>query len=938
MSEYYEYVAHKNESMFNISVGDIQAWTDADFNIYRKKVAEFDTEYNIEQADEEVTQANTVPEKVDGDLDDSPMPGDEFMGDIVENNIFLDASPSSWTNDSPSTSNGEFILNDDGTVDLVFQYTQHLNGIITANFNNTVLESLGLTGYGLEFGFSTTSFNLTENNFGLADGDTYYTLDGHESPAFHTYANAIIGNTEVEKKDINTTGSKIENSNWYYTQFGDGEVTNFSFGIQLNASSDDAPITGTITFKNIYLIDLGLYNEDSDDSEEITEEEIDTQSVENEPLEGDTVMLSTESSNNEIMTESTDDILDGWELVATKKDGVLVDDIDYGIEKDEINFPISGFFSTRVVGDDGSVVLYTHDGATLADSVLVWRFTADKISVSTDGGTTYPYAFYVTGDMVANILDVIGIKSKWINVDELLAKSSITVGSSSGKHLTLNSSGANISDSEQTYLTLSSNATTISSGSGKYLTLKGDTLSMRDDQQTYFTLATNNKYAEIKKAGLVIEGCSSGWNDDGATVFCFHSFGTLASGKQYIWSLNLAKAKWQGDSGASGSEVFGVNAVICNILFRPTATITPTSESDGITFYMLSDGTPSNAVRATYNGTSYTWSCVVLGASESDKAEFTLQGRMVINSDNNVNGTGPTSAAPLLIGTETGKHLEFDGDEIASKKNEKASTLILNAGGGDVTIGEDDKKCVKIDNGVIYEMVNGSTDWRESQRILDGGGFRFGYGAYENSVNTNVFGSPLALNPNGGDVTIDESGQKGIKFNSGVMYSRLNTIEGSDWVEELRLLDNGGFRLGYGAYQWLSPTYIYGGEVRFYVKAGGSKETSLKPYYEAGDSFTTRWVGAGFVSSSKVICFSLPLSKPIVGSPTIKLSDFTLRLRQGGKYTHGSSSTSFASVSSYSIEGDTNNHLRIYATMSSTTNAVNNDVVGVDANVTVTFS
>lgn len=114
----------------------------------------------------------------------------------------------------------------------------------------------------------------------------------------------------------------------------------------------------------------------------------------------------------------------------------------------------------------------------------------------------------------------------------------------------------------------------------------------------------------------------------------------------------------------------------------------------------------------------------------------------------------------------------------------------------------------------------------------------------------------------------------------------------------------------------------------------------VRPYYKKGDSISLSWYGAGYITSSKTtIHFSVPLSRPIIGSPKVTVTSGTgLTLRQDGSYTHGSSSSVAVFPSSYSALANSGNHVRITATMSNTTNAINNSSIGINANIIITFS
>ncbi len=79
----------------------------------------------------------------------------------------------------------------------------------------------------------------------------------------------------------------------------------------------------------------------------------------------------------------------------------------------------SGLYETSVPQEDGSVITYLHDKPTLKESKNVIKFTAEAIGVSNDGGETYPYGFFLTGDLIAKILYAHGINADYINTGAL---------------------------------------------------------------------------------------------------------------------------------------------------------------------------------------------------------------------------------------------------------------------------------------------------------------------------------------------------------------------------------------------------------------------------------------------------------------------------------------------------------------------------------------
>lgn len=153
---------------------------------------------------------------------------------------------------------------------------------------------------------------------------------------------------------------------------------------------------------------------------------------------------------------------------------------------------------------------------------------------------------------------------------------------------------------------------------------------------------------------------------------------------------------------------------------------------------------------------------------------------------------------------------------------------------------------------------------------------------------------------------------------------------------------HGHTTIGYGNYVNASGnTSIYGNDV--YIASAAAGNASYKPYYRKGDTISLSWLGAGFITSGKTqLCFCIPLAKPVIGNPTITVaSTGGFILRQNDKYTHGSngaSPTVRVIPSSYGtptlVAG---NFIKIAATMSDLTNAVNNSPIGIDWVGTITF-
>ena len=141
---------------------------------------------------------------------------------------------------------------------------------------------------------------------------------------------------------------------------------------------------------------------------------------------------------------------------------------------------------------------------------------------------------------------------------------------------------------------------------------------------------------------------------------------------------------------------------------------------------------------------------------------------------------------------------------------------------------------------------------------------------------------------------------------------------------------NGNLVIGYGNYDAKSgDTNIYGTSVNIAVSETPNP-TSFKPYVCKGDTLDFEIATAGYITNNFTnICFFVPCSRYILGSPTVSaISVDGLMIRQAGKYTHGSSATKYVKPSSYSVSA-TQGGFNIVATISTTTNAVNNDACGV---------
>ena len=111
----------------------------------------------------------------------------------------------------------------------------------------------------------------------------------------------------------------------------------------------------------------------------------------------------------------------------------------------------SGLFITKDVLPDQSTVYYAHNKETLAESDIVWKFTAEAFAISTDGGQTYPFGFDAWGMAILNSIYTIGLNADYIKTGALVGKDAqgntvFSLNAATGE-VWINSSQVNVSGS-----------------------------------------------------------------------------------------------------------------------------------------------------------------------------------------------------------------------------------------------------------------------------------------------------------------------------------------------------------------------------------------------------------------------------------------------------------------------------------------------------------
>ena len=241
----------------------------------------------------------------------------------------------------------------------------------------------------------------------------------------------------------------------------------------------------------------------------------------------------------------------------------------------------------------------------------------------------------------------------------------------------------------------------------------------------------------------------------------------------------------------------------------------------------------------------------------------------------------------------------------------------------------------------IYGKTSTGEDRLAFQPVNENDNLTIGWGGYNAGKNsTNIYGHNIKLIA-GNDMSIEND-----RWQINIDGNLFGKASNNSFVELIGLSSDNNTAIGHGGYtSALGKTNIYGNKIQHIVNTT-SGSASYKPYYEAGDSFETEWYGAGFISSSsKIVYFSIPLAKPVIGNktPTVTVTNGTtsggLQIRQKSEYVFGSTSSAKTSPASYSAKviGD-GNFVQIEATMANTTNAVNNEVCGINASIKITFS
>lgn len=293
-------------------------------------------------------------------------------------------------------------------------------------------------------------------------------------------------------------------------------------------------------------------------------------------------------------------------------------------------------------------------------------------------------------------------------------------------------------------------------------------------------------------------------------------------------------------------------------------------------------------------------------------------------TEENFNGQEEKISEAAKVATNFMKYIEGLGLVVGDMRgNTLGQNALLDANG----------MCVRNNNSEIVRF--GITDIKIVNE--DGEPIYSGTGSVVKSQNNIVVATQQTKNANntnvGGKAAL-ELYYDSAKDNMGLSLSVKSGTSYTDLYESI----------GNGIYADNSNTKIVSSDVIKLDAARIYLSTSLgtwRPYFCAGDSISATFGTAGYITNSgKDVIFIIPLSKPMVGNPTITVTSVEgLMVRQNNKYLYGGSSTKYVKPRKYAIHSTLSGGcICVFATMPNTTDVTNNSPCGIWANIKITFS
>ena len=176
-------------------------------------------------------------------------------------------------------------------------------------------------------------------------------------------------------------------------------------------------------------------------------------------------------------------------------------------------------------------------------------------------------------------------------------------------------------------------------------------------------------------------------------------------------------------------------------------------------------------------------------------------------------------------------------------------------------------------------------------------------------------------------------------FNNPANHSIFVTLSDGSQIEAVNWHDGNNMSIGWGNYSQKKGGLCLGGVDIVHRVSATANNTEYRPYYRRGDTIDVYLHTSGYATTGgKDILFLVPLSKPIIGSPTVSVSSINgLVFRQNNSYPHNSSN--YCKPASYRVTDVTHAFgFNVRASFDNNTGVTNNSPIGIVANIRITFS
>ena len=176
-------------------------------------------------------------------------------------------------------------------------------------------------------------------------------------------------------------------------------------------------------------------------------------------------------------------------------------------------------------------------------------------------------------------------------------------------------------------------------------------------------------------------------------------------------------------------------------------------------------------------------------------------------------------------------------------------------------------------------------------------------------------------------------------FNNPANHSIFVTLSDGSQIEAVNWHDGNNMSIGWGNYSLKKGGLCLGGVDIVHRVSATANNVEYRPYYRRGDTIDVYLHTSGYATTGgKDILFLVPLSKPIIGSPTVSVSSINgLVFRQNNSYPHNSSN--YCKPASYRVTDVTHAFgFNVRASFDNNTGVTNNSPIGIVANIRITFS